>query len=161
LDPGMLGESYLIYDDSLAPGWRVALWDSEALVDSAAMVYGGTQAIEVAAQQYGGIALGIDTPPDLSPYDWLVFYINIGETTHPVFVLDMHYEDAQVSIETLAVSGYVGGGQLEAGQWQQVVVPLSALNSTGGSIDQINFAYDGSGATTFYLDEIRFVSAGP
>jgi hypothetical protein len=63
--------------------------------------------------------------------------------------------------ERFDVSDYVEGGQLQPGQWYQVIVPLGDLVPEGGSFDQINFAYDGSDAsTTFYLDQIRLVAGG-
>ena len=160
MDPDIVDTGYVIYDDSLAPGWRAESWESETQIDSTTMVYDGTQAIEVAAQKNGGIALVTDALPDISPYNWLVFYINIGETRNPLFVLDTYYEGVPISTELLYIADYTEGGKLEPGLWYQVVVPMSDLIPEGGTLVQINFAYDGSG-TTFYLDEIRFVSAGP
>lgn len=155
------GETCVIYDDGFALDYWIGwTWDGDVDTNSSEVVHTGEQAIEITLQPEGGLAL-ILHQLDISPYTWLIFQVNGGETADQRVGVSVSLRDVWAT-PPLDVLNYIEGGQLEPGQWHQVLVPLSVLSPDGGEIDQINFVdMSGGGASTFYLDEIRFVAAGP
>jgi hypothetical protein len=161
MHPGTYAEGYILYDDVLAQGWGPGAWGSETNFESTTAVYEGMHAIEIAAQQYDGFGFFAGSALDLSPYSWLVFQINIGQTADPEFAVEFWYQDEPINfLQGIEISPYVVGGPLEPGIWHRVAVPIHILNPGGGLIDQVNFNFRGQGETTLYLDEVRFVAAG-
>ena len=70
-------------------------------------------------------------------------------------------EDVTVG-EQAYLTDYVKGGPIQAGEWYKVSLPLSVLNPENLLFEWFNIMdASGNGAATFYIDEIRFVSAGP
>ena len=57
---------------------------------------------------------------------------------------------------------YIEAGSLELGAWHWVAVPLSVINPRNEPMAWIDIAdASGQGASAFYVDEVRFVTAAP
>jgi hypothetical protein len=156
-------QGYAIYGDDFASGWFLNSWDAGTADQlSSASVYEGSNAIEFTLEPDGGFSFVIGSF-DASDYDYLVFYLNGGETADQDLFLRMNSEETDILGEAFILSdGYIEGGSLQPGQWHQVALPLNLVNSKGKSISWFDMGdASGDGASTFYIDEIRFVSTGP
>jgi len=163
LSTEQLDEGYVIYSDDFASGWSLNSWDN-GIADqlSTANAYQGSSSIEFTIEPGGGFSFPIGSF-DTSAYGYLVFYINASDSTDQEFYLQMNSEDGDVLGKVFYLSeGYIEGGSLQTGQWHQVVLPLNLVNQEGKPISWFDFGYAaGSGSSTFYIDEIRFVTAEP
>lgn len=156
-------EGDVIYSDDFASGWFLNSWDNgTAEPFSSANVYQGSNAIEFTFGPGGGFSFAIGSF-DASAYDYLVFYINGAVTADQELYLWMYSEDGDLLGEGFYLSeGYIEGGSLQPGQWHQVVLPLDLVNLEGNFISWFDFGdASGNGASTFFIDEMRFVTAGP
>jgi hypothetical protein len=160
--PQVFGETCEIYDDQFsADWWDVWTWDSEVDTNSSEIASIGENAIKASLQPNGGFVLVVGPQIELSPFNWLVFYVATSETINQQIGINLSYRD-EYATPPLDISTYISEGQPGIEGWRRVDIPLAELMPVGGSIDSITFVeMSGSGETTFYLDEIRFVAAGP
>jgi hypothetical protein len=149
-----------IYGDQLAVTFSEWAWDGDVDVSSSEMVYAGEQAIEVTLQPWGGLGLSLWPQIDLSPFNWLSFYLNGGETAGQQLDLTMSFQGTPVG--SVDLSRYIEDFPLQPGQWHRVAIPLSDLNAEGATINDFTITdASGGGASTFYIDEIHLVASGP
>ena len=160
--PLKFGETCEIYDDQFSIEWWIVWpWESEVDTNSSEISYLGENAIKASLQPNGGFAVIVGPQIELSPFNWLSFYINGGEEANQQIGIVLGFHEGWMT-PPLNVTDYIEGGVLEPEQWHLVMVPISDLSPNGGAIDQLNFVgMDGKAVPTFYIDEIRFVSAGP
>ncbi len=158
---GQIEGGYIVYDDGLSEGWSLDIWGGTADLFSSTNAYQGSNAIETTIDPGSGFTLPVGSF-DVSTYDYLVFYLNGGDTADQELFVEMMSESGEPSGPRVYLAGYIEGGSLQPGEWHRVTVPLNLLNPEGKAIGWIDFGdASGNGASTFFIDEIRFVSAGP
>jgi len=161
LSSDQIEADYLVYDDELAEGWTLDPWAGTANTSSSAQVYQGSRAIEITLRSRPGAILLDNKSFDTVPYDYMVFYLNGGTTADQELYVEMISVDNK-TLGRAELADFIADYPLQPNQWHQVVIPLSVLNP-----DSENFGWfdlgdaSGNGASTFYIDEIRFVSARP
>jgi hypothetical protein len=98
-----------------------------------------------------------------SSYKALRFAFHPGEAAagiSPAFSLIVNANSSTASPFVRLVGGDLKGVDLERNEWQEVEVPMSAFfGPAGGTIESIRFI--GSLRRTFFLDDIRLVTAAP
>jgi len=156
-------EGYVIYDDTLTEPWSLNPWGGSADPSSTAAVYEGMNAVELSIRPGGGIAFDGGMAPDiLQDYTHLVFYFNGGERADQNTYIEMFVGEDVLVGDQAYLTDYVEGGPIQPGEWYKVSIPLSVLNPEGLLFEWFNIMdASGNGAATFYIDEIRFVTAGP
>jgi len=147
-----------VYDDELSAGW--ADWSSGATVDLAASdkVHGGSRAISVASQAWGGLYLHHDPIP-AGPFYWLEFFVFAST---PALRLQVSLEDEEGMRPPVVLDcRHVEAGTIDQGVWKRVMVPLDDLGARGISLVRLNIQNFTSAAAAFSIDDIRFVSGKP
>ena len=160
---GQWEQDYVVYADGLEPGWMLNPWGGSADPSSTTAVYEGMNAIELSIRPGEGIAFnGVIAPDILQYYTHLVFYFNSGKTADQNTYIEMFVGEDVLVGEQAYLTDYVEGGPIQPGEWYKVSIPLSVLNPEGLLFEWFNIMdASGNGASTFYIDEIRFVAAGP
>jgi hypothetical protein len=153
----------VIYDDGFITNWMLNPWGGSADPSSTTAVYDGMNAIELSIRPGEGIAFnGGMTPDTLQNYTHMVFYFNGGETADQNTYIEMFVGEDVLVGEQAYMIDYVEGGPIQPGEWYRVSIPLSVLNPERLLFEWFNIVdASGNGASTFYIDEIRFVTAGP
>jgi hypothetical protein len=158
--PQPLGETCDIYNDGFSiegEGWHTQTWNSDVNIDSSKVVHSGERAIELILQPGGSMSLKLSSVIDISPFNWLVFFVAIGEIDDQQIGITLEYNNRDLS-PLLDVTDYIEGGQLEPYEWHQVAIPVSEINPGDGSIDTIKFVkLRGSGELTVFIDDVFFV----
>ncbi|MBC8505833.1 MAG: hypothetical protein ISR58_00075 [Anaerolineales bacterium] len=156
-----LDASPVVYDDELQSGWSLDPWSGTADLFSSASVYQGSNAIEVSLEPSGAITFDVGSF-DTSAHDYLVFYINGGDTADQALYVELKSREGTSIGDRAILADYTEVSPLQPGQWHVVMVPLSTLNPDGGSMAWFDIGdASGNGASTFYIDEMRFVAVDP
>ncbi len=162
LAPGLARADLVIYDDALRNGFENWSW-GDANFASTANVHAGSFAIAFDAHSWQGVSF-VDPGAPLQVADWpeLRFWIR-GTAGGERLSITLQHDGAAVASAPL--EGFVSGGAIVAGQYREVVVPLSAapLGYTG-PFERIDIA-DASGNTAasaqrVTIDDVRLVAAG-
>ena len=157
---GQIDQGYVIYDDDLAEGWSLDMWGGTVDLFSSTNVYQGSSAIAITLEPGSGFTLPAGSF-DTSKYDYVVFYLNGGDTADQELYVQMMAESGEPAGTRVDLVGYIDSYPLQPGEWQRVMVPLNLLNPEGKAIGWFDFGdASGNGASTFYIDEIRFVGTG-
>lgn len=152
-----LDQGYVVYDDELAEGLSMDIWGGMIDQFSTANVYQGTNAIEITIDPGSGFTIPVDSF-DTSRYDFLVFYLNGGDSADQELSVVMMSESGMPLGAQLELAEYSDNYPLQPGTWHLVSLPLNLLNPEGISKFWIDFLdASGKGASTFYIDDIRFV----
>jgi len=135
-------------------------WDGSGDLSSTAVVYAGTHAIEATLQP--DLSVTFDSAQfDVSPYDYLVFFVHGGDAADQDLYVEMMAGGEGVLGERAFLVDYMGGNALDAGAWMVAVVPLGVINPGGALMDWFDIGdASGNGASGFHIDEIRFVASG-
>jgi len=157
---GQIEGGYVVYDDGLSEGWSLDPWNGTADLFSSASVYQGSSAVEVTLVPDGGAILFDNWSFDTSPYDYLVFYLNGSTTADQELYVEMISID-NLTLGRAELANFIEDYPLQPDGWHRVMIPLSALNPSFGNFGWFDLGdASGNGASTFYLDQIRFVAAG-
>ena len=151
--------STFIYDDSAARGWDISVGDGQIDLRSKEVVSAGQYAIKADMDSWGAVGAWTE-PLDTSQFLYLEFHINGGSQGGQLInVLTFHEDEVMTN---LAIGDYTGTAELPPGEWVIVRIPVEDLNPDNDLVTQIvieNHSDDPAG--TFYVDDIRFVSARP
>jgi len=154
---GQMEEGQIVYDDELAEGWSLDPRGGTVDLSSSASVFKGSNAIEFTLEPGGTITFdnaGFDT----SPFEYMVFYFNGGATADQELYVEMKSGDA-TSLGKAELADTIEDYPLRPDTWYQVKIPLKALNPGKLPFAWFDFGdASGNGASTFYVDEIRFVT---
>jgi pantoate kinase len=137
-----------IYLEALAPSWQNWSWDGTYNFADTGQVYAGSFSIGATiTQAYGGLSVRHDPGIPGSSYASIVFWVHGGSSG---------VRQLQVTVQTMDSGGETIGSPFSApaGQWTQVVVPLSALGSPS-TVKRINIKDNSGGPQpTFYVDNV-------
>jgi alpha-L-arabinofuranosidase len=150
----------LVYDETLRNGWQDWSWCTRDIA-STAHAHSGTRSISATyTAAWQGLYFS-HTTMDTSQLASLVFWIHGGAATgRSIQVQGLLAGTAQPAVN---LNAYVDGGQVVAGVWKKVTIPLSAL----GIAAQPNFTgfwlQDTSGGAqpTFYVDDVILEGTPP
>lgn len=163
-------ETMIVYDDTLAPGWRAWYEDDATIFPNFQNTdaYSGTYSIRVAYSDYVGLWLVYDPYMNLAKYKWLEFQIKVGEPEpkHLYAVFEDWTTGINIGSRMALVNDarYIEGGQYLPGVWQQVRIPLVDLgltdqNSTGFNILGCAWPCDFDSLTDdVLLDDIKLIA---
>jgi hypothetical protein len=136
-----------VYLEALAPNWQSWSWDGTYNFAENAQAYLSNFSIGATINQAGG-GLSLRHDPGITgTYASIVFWIHGGSSG---------VRQLQVSVQTQDVDGETIGFPFNAlaGQWTQVIVPLSALGNPS-TIKRINIKDNASASQpTFYVDNL-------
>jgi sugar lactone lactonase YvrE len=145
----------IVYDDSLAAGWEEQGWSYGVTTDLAnpAPVHAGTASVAVTLEApYGALSLRISPPLSTTGYTALRLWVrgSGGGTS--------------VGVYTQSADGGAAGPIVTAGApatpWTELTVPLASLGAPA-EIARISVQDEsGSGAGTFYVDDVSLVGSG-
>lgn len=137
-----------IFADVLAPGWEDWSWDTTTNGANATPVHSGTHSYAVTySTEWAGFYLRATSAVSTAGYTHLRFFIHGGVAGGQQMSLSINQDEDH----TYAVTA-------PANSWQQVDVPLTALNSPATISDIIWQDATGGAQATYYLDEITLIS---
>jgi hypothetical protein len=136
-----------VYLEALAPNWQNWSWNGTYNLAETAQALGSFSIGATIAQPYGGLSLRHDTGIPGSGYVSIVFWIHGGAAGTRQLQAFVQTQDTGGDTPALAFNA-------PAGQWMQVIVPLSALGNPS-LIKRINIQdHSGAGQPTFYVDNV-------
>lgn len=166
-------KSLIIFDESISNP-DIGIWAADGSINQQveSVVYSGEYSLGVTLDDWGIFVM--EFPPNIifSEYGYLEFYINLGSESGQKLNLMVQYfpcsevwcDDAYES--WTALGNYIvveQEGVLPANEWLLFRIPIDELfradQKTGFSIEIHNFSR--KPLPEFYLDDIRFVAAGP
>ncbi|MDY0019170.1 MAG: hypothetical protein RBT47_04130 [Anaerolineae bacterium] len=139
-----------VYTDGLETGWEDGSWGGTIDLDAVSPVYRGTRSISATLDSWGALALYHDAF-DSSPYGWLEFAIREADAGQRLRVAASDEHGEELRALPLCV---------EPGEWTRIRVRLSDLNAEARLIGGGAFINYGDEPAAFWVDEIRWVSAG-
>jgi hypothetical protein len=146
-----------IYADALASSWADWSWNVTLNPTATGVVYSGDYALSASAAQWGAISFqhpGLDT----RTFTWIELYVYSEQEID----LTLFFEAADgASLPAAPVEDcrHVATGELSAGTWNRVRIPLSELNPDGRLVTRVNIQNTTAGAPVqFWLDEVRLVA---
>ncbi len=150
LPQALLAADLTIYGDALDAGWENWSWSTTVNFASTAQVHGGTRSTALTMTgAWAGFYLHSGTPLPASGYTELRFWIH-GGSGGQVLRLALLNESQNEAPNSVTVTP-------QAGQWTQVIVPLTNF----GAFSQITGFYwidnEGNAQPTFYLDDVVLV----
>jgi hypothetical protein len=151
-----------LYTDQLVNGWQNWSWNTTLNFDNASPVQSGSRSIQVTYDQaWAGLYFGRPNPFSTLGYQTLSFWIHGGATNGRTI-----YVKPAVNFEVrdgVALNAYVEGGQVRAGEWRRVQIPLTALHIanrndlTGIVLQELS----GGAQPTFFVDDVKLIAAPP
>jgi hypothetical protein len=155
----MRPSSPTIYTDQLGAGWEDWSWDCDCDFRSTTATHDGKCAIAVDLSGWGGLGIGRHSPVSTADHHRLEFYIHGGKAGGQQLRISLedkagHELPAQGGIK-LNDPLYLEGGQINAGMWQRVTIPLADLGATDTMITKVNIMDNTGGRQpTFYIDDV-------
>jgi peptidoglycan/xylan/chitin deacetylase (PgdA/CDA1 family) len=145
-----------VYDDAMGDGFADWSWATRDLANRT-VVHSGLSSISAELDGWNALYLHHTSGLDASQYSAIELWVN-GGTSGGQGVQLAFYNDSQLlgSVRLDSVLGH----PILAGTWQQVVVPLSVVGLSTGSVRDIYLQDDtGGDQATVYFDDIRLVGS--
>jgi len=166
------GKSIVIFDEVIS-GTDFSIWVDNGSINQQveSVVYKGQYSLGVTLDNGGGVIIEYFSKTNITEYDYLEFYINLGpEGGQELKILGEYYPCSEAWCEGYeswtALGNYALVEQeaaLPADEWFLVRIPIDKLyradQKTDVSIMIQNFTR--KPISEFYLDDIRLVAAGP
>lgn len=154
----------IVYRDGLSYGWDDWSWDSNIQLASTQHAHASDGAVSIRAElgPWGALSLQYPFGFRTSPYQWIEFYIYVGENTlrRLSFVLNGMSADDLLPRVSIDDPRYIAGERYIANRWQRVRIPLAEVGGTATIIRGINIRdASGNGQEPFWIDGIRFLAA--
>jgi len=145
---------FSLYADALGSGFNDWSWATRNL-DERSIVHAGTSSISFEPDGWGGLYFHSDTGLDVSRYKSIELWVHGGTSGGQIVRLLLH--DGSQPLGEVRLDAVLGHS-IRAGTWQQVVVPLSTLGITSGTLREV-YIQDQSGGNqgTLYVDDIRLL----
>ncbi|MFL5353272.1 polysaccharide deacetylase family protein [Archangium sp.] len=145
-----------VYDDATGDGFADWSWATHSLGDRT-VVHSGVASISAELDGWNALFLHHTSGLAANQFSALELWVN-GGTTGGQGVRVAFYDGStplgSVRLDT------VMGHPIQAGTWQQVVVPLSSVGLSTGTVRDIYIQDDtGTDQPTVYLDDMRLVKA--
>ena len=156
----------VVYRDVLGLGWEDWSWDSSVELASAEHAHAsdGTVSIRAELEPWGALSLQYPSGFRTSPYQWIEFYIYVGENTlrRLSFVFNGNSDNDLLPRVPIDDPRYIAGETYIANRWQRVRIPLADTGGADTVIWGININdASGDGQEPFWVDGIRFLASTP
>jgi len=149
---------FVVHEDELGTGFVDWSWATRNM-EERAVVHSGVTSISFEPDNWNGLNFHHDVALDASLYQSIDLWVHGGTTGGQRISVSFH-DGASGSYGLLGSAQLhtVLGRPLQAGVWQQVSIPLSAMNLSKNAFHQIRI-HDASGMDqgTIYLDQIRLI----
>ncbi len=160
--------TYPIYWNELAPGWRDTSWanttkdkngpsmgQAHFVTDSATT----GNYLKVIASPDQAFTLSVQQKPfDTSPYQWIELLVQ-AETPQQTWNIRLVDSNLQ-SVRSLPINNcrYLASGVLEPNVWQHVLIPLKALMGEDHNLNSIILSNATSSRSILWIEQIQFVA---
>ncbi len=151
------GTDQWLYQDAMSSSWVDVSWSSVNTFASTGHVYAGSYSLKAVQTSWGGVSLHSGTyvsPINISPGLYSRFEFAVYNTTAGLN-LKIYLENDQGQTFTAVTQNNV-----PVNQWTIISIPMAQLNPSNFNINRINIQNFTALTTTYYLDNVRFVSAG-
>jgi hypothetical protein len=158
------GHQAIVYADVLGLGWEDWSWDSAVRVASTQHAHDGTVSIRAELEPWGALSLQYPSGFSTSPYQWIEFYIYVGDNPlrHLSLVFNGNSDNDLLPRLPIDDPDYLAGGEYIANRWQRVRIPLAEAGGADTVIWGINITdASGDGQEPFWVDGIRFLGSTP
>jgi peptidoglycan/xylan/chitin deacetylase (PgdA/CDA1 family) len=144
----------VVHEDEIGGGFQNWSWATHNLAERG-LVHSGVSSISFEPDNWKGLYFHREVPLDASRYQSINFWVHGG--TDGGQLIDLKFYSGSVLTGSVRLD-QVLGHPIQAGVWQQVSVPLSAVNLSTGVIQNI-YIQDASGVNqgTAYVDEILLI----
>jgi hypothetical protein len=152
------GVPQVIYADSLQNGWDNFSYGGGSSFANATPVFAGTQSIAFDGNNFNAVAFALTSGSiAASAFPRLRFFVHGGASGGQQLRLNVELGGA--SIGNVEVDAFITGGAIAAGQWREVVVPLSATNPpVTGNFDRVELQSDQAAPqSTLYIDSVSLL----
>ena len=142
----------IVYEDTLGDGFADWSWAAHSL-SATNPLHGGVSSISFEADNWEALYFHHGTGLEASQYKSLELWVHGGTTGGQKVRVDFY--DGNTPLGSTSVDGILGQ-PIQAGTWQRVSIPLSAIGLTSGTIRDL-YIQDTSGTNqaTLYIDNIR------
>jgi hypothetical protein len=149
-----------VYDDGLEPGFEDWSWATHDLAD-ASVVHSGSVAVSFQPDDWEALWFQHQGALSAVDYESCRFWIHGGSSGGQR--IRFHLWSGGSPWVDVALEPYLPGGQLPAGSWVQVTIPMADLGATVGSFDGLLWQDDSGGDQgTVYIDDVVMVeNTGP
>ena len=150
---------FVVYGDSLAPGWYDQSWDARVSYTYTNGVYTGRDAISYKATgAWAGLDIRSDTGVNGADYGQLTFALKASRNNqeYAVYLRDPSGQNLSnpVSLDNF-------GGQPVRNQWKTYSIPLSNLGASSSMIGHVVLhEWTGSSQPVVYVDQIELSGTG-
>ena len=145
------------YHDGLVNGFQDWSWPSGAHNLANATPALGAASIRMAPAGWNGVFLHAGSAFLVTDYEAVRFSIHGGGATGQLLRLRVQLGGS--SLASVALAGFLPGGQVPTNSWAQITVPFSALVGLSGSFDGIVFQADQAATQpAVYLDEVELIA---
>jgi hypothetical protein len=156
----------VVYRDVLSLGWEDWSWDSSIQLASTEHAHVSDGAVSIRAELHPWGALSLQYPSGFrtSPYQWIEFYIYVGEKTlrRLSFAFNGNSDNDLLPRVSIDDPRYIAGETYIANRWQRVRIPLAETGGAETVIWGITIRdASGHGQVPFWVDGIRFLASAP
>ncbi len=147
-----------IYQDGLRTPWRDTSWNASNAYASTEQVYAGNFSVKTTQSAWGALSVRsgpLGWPADIDPakYSGLEFWIY---NTTPGLLINVYcYNDLGNNFPSSVQD------TVPVYQWTKIFVPMSQLDPNGYVIHRVNIQNFTRLSSTYYVDNLHFLSAGP
>ncbi len=136
-----------IYTDALASGWENWSWDTTINFNNTSPVQAGARSISAQfSAAWAGLYFHPSAEINLADYDRLRFWIHGGSAGGQRMIVAANQSASGANITA------------QAGQWKEVVIPLSDLGSPATLTDLWWHDTTGGAQPVFYIDQIELLA---
>ena len=159
-----VSDQVIVYRDVLSLGWEDWSWDSDIQLASTEHAHAsdGTVSIRAELRPWGAISLVNPSGFRTSPYQWIEFYIYVGENTRRQLSIYFNGTSDKELMPKVSVDdpAFIAMGKYIPNRWQRVLIPLSRIGGVETDIVRINIKDEtGAGQEPFWIDDIRLLPA--
>jgi hypothetical protein len=147
-----------VYQEALPSSWINASWAATITFGSTEQAYAGSNSIKVAQSVNGGLSLHSgywNSSVEINPasYTAAEFAIYGGSSGLTIYVLLQNDNGDSFP--------WISCGTVPANTWRVINVPMSTLDPDKISFDRFDILEGSSVATTYYVDNLRFIGVAP
>ena len=144
-----LASDLSIYADSITTGWADWSWNTTSNFSNTSPVHNGPYSLSVTFNSgWAGFYLHSNSPVDTSGYDQLRFWVNGGSAGNQKLQVVANGDGSNTFPVTM-----------QAKNWTEVNVPLSALGSPATLADLYWQDTTGAAQPTFFIDDVSLVAS--
>lgn len=154
------GHGIEILAEGLSQGWKDCSWGAERDFEASDESHQGTRSLRAKLEPWG--AVSVRNPGFVSySYYYLEFYVFGSGGSEPL-LWAYFYDRRGNLLLRIRVNDprYIDGGQIEAGKWKRVIIPLADMGAARASLSRFSLQdRSGQGTSVFWVDDLRIIGA--